>query len=128
MSQLFWGLELVVPFFVGLLGLGIHELKFEDTLKFVEWFAVEGFGLEFLMCRPLLFLCLLQRVSPPSVAVLVVIGMLHTSVAIFALFPECVAKGSRLTLQVWGGALFATRCLSDRNRCQPFATVCNRPQ
>ena len=34
-------------------------------------------------------------------------------------FSGCVAKGSRLTLGVSGGrALFATRCLSNRNCCQ----------
>ena len=44
-------------------------------------------------------------------------------------FPECVAKGSRLTLWGSGGrALFATRCVYVRNRPQPFATVRNRPQ
>ena len=37
-------------------------------------------------------------------------------------FLECVAKGSGVILGVIG-ALFVTRCLNDRNRCQPFATV-----
>ena len=43
-------------------------------------------------------------------------------------FPECVAKGSRLTWESEGRALFAGRCFRDRNRSQPFATVRNRPQ
>ena len=43
------------------------------------------------------------------------------------LFPECVAKGSRLTLSGSGGrALFATRCFYVRNRPQPSATVRSR--
>ena len=41
-------------------------------------------------------------------------------------FPECVAKGSRFTLGVWGRALFATCCFSVRNRSQPSAAVRNR--
>ena len=45
------------------------------------------------------------------------------------LFPECVAKGSRFTF----GGLGVDPCSRDpasgvRNRLQPFATVCNRPQ
>ena len=39
------------------------------------------------------------------------------------IFPECVAKGSRLTLGVWGRALFATRCFYVRNRSQPSAVI-----
>ena len=46
----------------------------------------------------------------------------------FLAFPECVAKGSGLILGGGGRALFATRRLSDRNRCQPSATVRRRPQ
>ena len=42
-------------------------------------------------------------------------------------FPECVAKGSRLTWESEGRAVFARRCFRVRNRPQPFATVCNRP-
>ena len=42
--------------------------------------------------------------------------------------PECVAKGSRLTMGSPGRALFATRCLSVRNRPQPIATIRDRSQ
>ena len=41
--------------------------------------------------------------------------------------PECIAKGSRLTLGgSGGGALFVTRWFYVRNRLQPFATVRGR--
>ena len=55
-----------------------------------------------------------------------------------AFIPECVAKGSRFTL-VWGLRfdVFARRCFcvrkcpqptaTDRNRPQPFGSVCERP-
>ena len=43
------------------------------------------------------------------------------------IFPECVAKGSRLTWESEGRAIFARRCFRVRNRLQPSATVCNRP-
>ena len=44
-------------------------------------------------------------------------------------FPECVAKGSRLTWESEGRAVFAGRCFRVRNRPQPFATVrkCSNP-
>ena len=38
-------------------------------------------------------------------------------------FPECVAKGSRLTWESEGRAVFAGRCFPVRNRPQPFASV-----
>ena len=37
---------------------------------------------------------------------------------LYCFFPECVEKGSRLTLGSGGRALFATRCRSVRNRPQ----------
>ena len=44
-------------------------------------------------------------------------------------FPECVAKGSRLTWESEGRAVFAGRCFPVRNRSQPSATVrkCSNP-
>ena len=44
-------------------------------------------------------------------------------------FPECVAKGSRLTWESEGRAVFARRCFRVRNRSQPFARVrnCSKP-
>ena len=44
-------------------------------------------------------------------------------------FPECVAKGSRLTWESEGRAVFAGRCFCVRNRSQPSATVrkCSNP-
>ena len=44
-------------------------------------------------------------------------------------FPECVAKGSRLTWESEGRAVFAGRCFCVRNRPQLFATVrkCSNP-
>ena len=46
-----------------------------------------------------------------------------------SIFPECVAKGSRLTWESEGRAVFARRCFRVRNRPQPFATVlkCSNP-
>ena len=38
-------------------------------------------------------------------------------------FPECVAKGSRLTWESEGRAVFAGRCFRDRNRSQPSSSV-----
>ena len=38
-------------------------------------------------------------------------------------FPECVAKGSRLTWESEGRAVLARRCFRVRNRSQPSATV-----
>ena len=35
-------------------------------------------------------------------------------------FPECVAKGSRLTWESEGRAVFAGRCFRDRKRPQVF--------
>ena len=43
-------------------------------------------------------------------------------------FPECVAKGSRLTWESEGRAVFAGRCFPVRNCSQPSATVRNRPR
>ena len=40
-------------------------------------------------------------------------------------FPECVAKGSRFTLGVWGGDVLARRRFCDRNRRQSSATIDN---
>ena len=50
----------------------------------------------------------------------------------FLFFPECVAKGSRLTWESEGRAVFAGRCFrvrNLRNRSQPSATVrkCSNP-
>ena len=44
-------------------------------------------------------------------------------------FPECVAKGSRLTSESEGRAVFARRCFRVRNRSHMFATVrkCSNP-
>ena len=44
-------------------------------------------------------------------------------------FPECVAKGSRLTWESEGRAVFARRCFRVRNRPQPSSTVlkCSNP-
>ena len=39
------------------------------------------------------------------------------------LFPECVAKGSRLTWESEGRAVFAGRCFRVRNRSQPSSSV-----
>ena len=39
------------------------------------------------------------------------------------MFPECVAKGSRLTWESEGRAVFAGRCFRVRKRPQPFASV-----
>ena len=36
------------------------------------------------------------------------------------IFPECVAKGSRLIWESEGRAVFAGRCFCDRNRPQVF--------
>ena len=46
-----------------------------------------------------------------------------------AFFPECVAKGSRLTWESEGRAVFAGRCFCVRNRLQPSATIrkCSNP-
>ena len=44
----------------------------------------------------------------------------QTQNGVWMVSPECIAKGSCLTLGVWGRALFATRCLSVR---QPLSTV-----
>ena len=52
----------------------------------------------------------------------------YGGIGTFLFFPECVAKGSRLTWESEGRAVFAGRCFRDRNRSQPFATVRNRPQ
>ena len=41
-------------------------------------------------------------------------------------FPECVAKGSRLTWESEGRAVFARRCFRVRNRSHVFAIVRNR--
>ena len=42
------------------------------------------------------------------------------------MIPECVAKGSRLTLEVMEvEVVFAQRCFHDRNRPQPSAGVRN---
>ena len=38
-------------------------------------------------------------------------------------FPECVAKGSRLTWESEGRAVFARRCFRVRNRPQPSSIV-----
>ena len=50
----------------------------------------------------------------------------------FLIFPECVAKGSRLTLGGLGVELcsrpVASMFATVRNRSQPSATVRNRPQ
>ena len=58
----------------------------------------------------------------------------HTgSVVLLFAFPECVAKGSRFTLGVWGQSLLrdlwsqrSQPSASVRNRAQPLATVGNR--
>ena len=42
-----------------------------------------------------------------------------------SLAPECVAKGSRLTWESEGRAVFAGRCFPVRNRPQPSSTVLN---
>ena len=41
----------------------------------------------------------------------------------FDFFPECVAKGSRLTWESEGRAVFAGRCFRVRNRPQPSSSV-----
>ena len=58
-----------------------------------------------------------------------VFSTLSTTTLPFNTFPECVAKGSRLTWESEGRAVFAGRCFRDRNRSQPFATVlkCSNP-
>ena len=38
-------------------------------------------------------------------------------------FPECIAKGSRLTWESEGRAVFAGRCFRVRNRPQPSSSV-----
>ena len=43
------------------------------------------------------------------------------------MFPECVAKGSCLTWESEGRAVFARRCFRVRNRLQPSAAVRHRP-
>ena len=47
----------------------------------------------------------------------------------FECFPECVAKGPRLTWESEGRAVFARRCFRVRNRSQPSSTVrkCSNP-
>ena len=46
-------------------------------------------------------------------------------VLLYHVFPECVAKGSRLTWESEGRAVFAGRCFRVRNRPQPSSTVLN---
>ena len=69
------------------------------------------------------------RGSEAERSVLVRANENHCSERCCFFFPECVAKGSRLTLWGSGGrALFAKRCFYVRNRPQPSATVRNRSQ
>ena len=51
--------------------------------------------------------------------------VLYIFIGVFMFFPECVAKGSRLTWESEGRAVFAGRCFRVRNRPQPSSTVLN---
>ena len=59
-----------------------------------------------------------QRLPPPS-------RIMTTANKCTFLFPECVAKGSCLTWESEGRAVFAGRCFPVRNRPQPSSTVLN---
>ena len=49
----------------------------------------------------------------------------HSRMGAIVFFSECVAKGSRLTWESEGRAVFARRCFRVRNRSRMFATVLN---